>query len=115
RRVRRIQPPIAVLEQASHVRRNTRIRQCIKRTLVLNIPQIQRVRGVQVDNRSVGNNRADAVFAAATMEGHQFHERSSLLQRSICLPATRVIANSIVETEVPQRIETVRAEAIKSR
>src|SRR5690242_2917747 len=101
--MRPIQATIAVLEQTSHVRWNARIRQRIKRPLMLHIPQIQRIRGVQIDDRSVGSNRADAVLAAAAMEGYQFHERNSLHPKENLLPATGVIANSIVETEVLQR------------
>src|ERR1700737_377804 len=73
RRPRSIQPAIAILEKSPHVRRSPRICQSVKRALSLDIPQIQRVRRVQINDASLRRHSSDAISASGAMTSNQLH------------------------------------------
>src|SRR5215472_18838002 len=89
-----------MLKQSAHGSRHARIRQRIKRAFVLHTPQIQRIGYIQIHDRFVRYECADAVFAALPVERDQLHGRAPRFGTGELPQVTHVIANSIVETEV---------------
>ena len=89
RRPRRIQTAVAILKQPPHAWWNARIRQRIKRAFVLHIPQIQGIRYIQIHDRFIDLQCADAVFAALPVEGDQLHGRECLASQRESRPRYR--------------------------
>src|SRR5216684_4096866 len=73
RGARGVQPAIPILKKPSHFGRYARVRQRIKRAFSLDIPQIQRVSRIQINDASIRRYRSDTISASGVMERNQLH------------------------------------------
>lgn len=74
--MRGIESAISIFEQPRINDGKGRVGKRIKRTFLLDIPQIKCIRRVEMHDIPIGCDSPDALFTALAMERNQFHRKS---------------------------------------